>query len=554
MPANELLHITLVAADGSSELFIGSDPSLNTMTLTVTNNSGAAVNFVQSGTMFYLLFNGMLTNTEVQQLTVVAPGWTVNQQSDARNGTYFWFMPSSNIQLESGDSIAFTLQFPTLSGSADSGYFSFQYENVQADTSQNGSEQLYIQLVYPPRTEGSAVAVPPLQFEFIGSNVVHNDGNENKLSFRITNTGDTPLIPGGQSSWGHTPPQFTFQFLQSDGTTDGWLLTNDQATNTQIGIDQQYGNTLVIDNGTNTSPKIWTITQDDTLSNANGTILGTGTASSVSFAISELKSTVPACVTMAILHYSGIPGYEDGQLTAELQVKPRFAITSFQVSPSTLNISNTTSPITVSFRTTGAAKAVLYKDGAKYEEVDGTQASSHSLNVTIGGGTTFTLVATNDRGEQLTAVVPVYVDMVPLGTVMAWYGNINNKPPGWIACDGTNSTPDLRGRFVLGVSSTYYFGAHADVQPHSHGVTTNQATISTSSEDTHRHHLNISYSTGAISSKGSTNFYHGDGVEATDSTDAHSHSVTIPILSGIANLANAELPPYYALYYLIKVS
>lgn len=37
---------------------------------------------------------------------------------------------------------------------------------------------------------------------------------------------------------------------------------------------------------------------------------------------------------------------------------------------------------------------------------------------------------------------------IPRGTVVMFSGSI--IPDGWLICDGTNSTPDLRGRFVLG--------------------------------------------------------------------------------------------------------
>lgn len=36
------------------------------------------------------------------------------------------------------------------------------------------------------------------------------------------------------------------------------------------------------------------------------------------------------------------------------------------------------------------------------------------------------------------------------GMILAWNGNINNVPSGWHLCDGSNGTPDLRNRFILG--------------------------------------------------------------------------------------------------------
>ena len=39
-------------------------------------------------------------------------------------------------------------------------------------------------------------------------------------------------------------------------------------------------------------------------------------------------------------------------------------------------------------------------------------------------------------------------NLLPSGMIFAWSGTV--VPTGWIVCDGTNGTPDLRGRFILG--------------------------------------------------------------------------------------------------------
>jgi microcystin-dependent protein len=37
--------------------------------------------------------------------------------------------------------------------------------------------------------------------------------------------------------------------------------------------------------------------------------------------------------------------------------------------------------------------------------------------------------------------------------IFMWSGNVDNIPTGWYLCDGNNSTPDLRGRFIVGAST-----------------------------------------------------------------------------------------------------
>ncbi len=41
----------------------------------------------------------------------------------------------------------------------------------------------------------------------------------------------------------------------------------------------------------------------------------------------------------------------------------------------------------------------------------------------------------------------------PSGMIMIWTKGLNNIPIGWALCDGTQGTPDLRGKFLLGVNT-----------------------------------------------------------------------------------------------------
>lgn len=41
---------------------------------------------------------------------------------------------------------------------------------------------------------------------------------------------------------------------------------------------------------------------------------------------------------------------------------------------------------------------------------------------------------------------------VPKGVIFPWYAKAGSVPSGWAICDGSNGTPDLRQRFLMGVS------------------------------------------------------------------------------------------------------
>ena len=47
---------------------------------------------------------------------------------------------------------------------------------------------------------------------------------------------------------------------------------------------------------------------------------------------------------------------------------------------------------------------------------------------------------------------------VPAGLIAAWSGAASAVPAGWALCDGSNGTPDLRGRFLVGAGGDYAVG------------------------------------------------------------------------------------------------
>ena len=49
--------------------------------------------------------------------------------------------------------------------------------------------------------------------------------------------------------------------------------------------------------------------------------------------------------------------------------------------------------------------------------------------------------------------------LVPRGIIALWAGYLADVPAGWLLCNGTNGTPDLRDRFIVGAGNSYGVGA-----------------------------------------------------------------------------------------------
>lgn len=48
---------------------------------------------------------------------------------------------------------------------------------------------------------------------------------------------------------------------------------------------------------------------------------------------------------------------------------------------------------------------------------------------------------------------------IPSGTIIIWSGALGAVPSGYYLCNGSNSTPDLRDKFVVGAGNSYAVGA-----------------------------------------------------------------------------------------------
>jgi len=163
---------------------------------------------------------------------------------------------------------------------------------------------------------------------------------------------------------------------------------------------------------------------------------------------------------------------------------------------------------------------------------------------TASAGTSTTQIATTAFVAQ---------NAILRGMIVMWSGSIATIPTGYALCDGDNDTPDLRDRFIMGAGSTYSpddtgGSADATLPEHTHTGSTN-----TTGNHTHTlpHYLVQAVSgSGDIDRDNEYQQWKALSGQKTGSTGNHSHTFTTS--SKGSSATNANLPPYYALAFIMK--
>jgi hypothetical protein len=168
---------------------------------------------------------------------------------------------------------------------------------------------------------------------------------------------------------------------------------------------------------------------------------------------------------------------------------------------------------------------------------------------------------------------------IPIGGIIMWSGAIANIPTGWSLCNGTNGTPNLQDRFIIGssadsggVSQTTVTGAvskaggtkDAIVVSHTHTVTAGGGThqhsgVTNPGEGAHQHtYLSLQGGLFAAAGFGYANTptltpagegAHQHNFVTAAGQGAHSHTL---VAEGIVG-TNQNLPPFFALAFIMRI-
>lgn len=126
--------------------------------------------------------------------------------------------------------------------------------------------------------------------------------------------------------------------------------------------------------------------------------------------------------------------------------------------------------------------------------------------------------------------------LVPSGGIIMWSGTIAAIPTGWFLCNGSNSTPDLRDRFIV-AASVDSGGKAMTILTGGTSQSGGSVTITTSNMPAHTHTFETNDTTA-----GGGNFVRNDASSASTGTQT-----TASTGSG-----TAYTQPFYALAYIMK--
>ena len=154
---------------------------------------------------------------------------------------------------------------------------------------------------------------------------------------------------------------------------------------------------------------------------------------------------------------------------------------------------------------------------------------------------------------------------IPSGTVLIWYGALGSIPSGFALCDGSNGTPDLRNRFIVGAGNSYTLGATggantvaltvAQMPSHAHtrgsmNITgyfrSSRFTYESPSTSGALYYSTLNNGAGGGTSSGNGWFQSQLNFDASRNWSGETSYVG-------SGSAHENRPPYYALYYIMKL-
>jgi hypothetical protein len=186
----------------------------------------------------------------------------------------------------------------------------------------------------------------------------------------------------------------------------------------------------------------------------------------------------------------------------------------------------------------------------------GTLTSSGTIDITGG----FKLDGSAGTSGQVLlsagSATPTWGSAFVAGMIMMWSGTIATIPSGWYLCNGSNSTPDLRNRFIIGAFSddsgtakTTVTGSATQTGGSKDAIVVSHTHTATVTDPTHQHTTLTATDLGAPIQ----GFAMGTGDYSPDfQTVSASTGISVTNSTTGSSGTNANLVPYFALAFIMK--
>ena len=169
-------------------------------------------------------------------------------------------------------------------------------------------------------------------------------------------------------------------------------------------------------------------------------------------------------------------------------------------------------------------------------QLDGTAGASGQVLLSAGGSTT-----------------PTWGNAFVAGMIIMWSGTIATIPTGFVLCNGSNSTPDLRDKFIIGASAdsggaakTNVTASYTQTGGTKDAIVVSHTHTATVTDPGHQHTMGsdnckiaVEISVANTGTSGETTNTATTGITVANSTEGSSGT-------------NQNLPPYYALAFIMK--
>ena len=216
-----------------------------------------------------------------------------------------------------------------------------------------------------------------------------------------------------------------------------------------------------------------------------------------------------------------------GELAGDLTILKGCTVTGSVVSDGVVYINGEV----LAFKGGSGTQVIIKEDVTELPFEDGFSKEVEKVRYA-----TFGVASTTYEWADFVRISPMKVvqrSAIPVGMISMWSGSPNALPEGWALCDGSNGTPDLRGRFVVGYSNT-------DIDYNAIGKTggAKQITLTVDQMPAHTHTYNAPLTAG--NHPGGSSGYDRPNLSESGFTGSRG-----------GNQAHENRPPYYTLAYIM---